>query len=126
MPHQPRPYRPNDPGPWDSPGLVLAVLATLAFGLSWYVAYGRFHLSHRQIIEIGVYSSLAFVAITLAILLPATARSRRETQWPHPPMIISPVRIEREMEKASDLESVALGYDIHGEPWLWPDHIRVM
>ncbi|MEW5976454.1 MAG: type IV secretory system conjugative DNA transfer family protein [Acidobacteriota bacterium] len=126
MKYSPQRYHDTDPGPWDSPGLVLVVLTALAIGLGWYIAHSRFYLSHREITEISLYFCMAFTAMIMVILLPATARRRREKQWPHSPLVISPVRIEREMEKAWDRESVILGYDVHGEPWLWPDRIRVM
>src|ERR1051326_7066139 len=39
---------------------------------------------------------------------------------------MSPSRDERMVAKAWDESAVVLGYDIHGEPWLWPDQVRVM
>jgi hypothetical protein len=39
---------------------------------------------------------------------------------------MSPARDERVVATAWDHGGVVLGYDIHGDPWLWPDHVRVM
>ena len=39
---------------------------------------------------------------------------------------MSPARDERTVAKAWDQGGVVLGYDIHGDPWLWPDQVRVM
>src|SRR3989454_1065165 len=57
---------------------------------------------------------------------PATARSRREKQWPHPPLVLKPAVDEKHCRKAWAENSVVLGYDVHGRPYLWPDRIRVM
>ena len=39
---------------------------------------------------------------------------------------MSPARDERMVATAWDQGGVVLGYDIHGDPWLWPDQVRVM
>jgi hypothetical protein len=39
---------------------------------------------------------------------------------------MSPARDERIVATAWDRGGVVLGYDIHGDPWLWPDQVRVM
>src|SRR6202030_1165939 len=61
-----------------------------------------------------------------AALLYATRRSRREQRKVHPPLVMSPTRDERIVATAWDQGGVVLGYDIHGDPWLWPDQVRVM
>jgi len=53
-------------------------------------------------------------------------RSRRERQWPHPPLLVRPSTDERTTQKAWNESSVILGYDVHGKPWLWSDRVRVM
>ena len=39
---------------------------------------------------------------------------------------MSPKRDEALTRKAWAHDAVVLGYDVHGEPWLWPDKVRVM
>jgi hypothetical protein len=53
-------------------------------------------------------------------------RARREKRKVHPPLVMSPARDERIAETAWDQGGVVLGHDIHGDPWLWPDQVRVM
>src|SRR5258708_35128131 len=68
------------------------------------------------------FSSLLGVTVILA----ATRRSRREMEWPHPPMVVPTRKDERYTHKAWSQDAVVLGYDVHGRPWPWPDSVRVM
>jgi hypothetical protein len=61
-----------------------------------------------------------------ALYLYATRRSRREKRKIHPPLVMNPARDRRFVHKAWEGNAVVLGYDIHGQPWLWPDEVRVM
>src|SRR5271157_4912080 len=79
-----------------------------------------------QIAELACYLTLGGLAIAGSAILIATARSRREKQWPHPPMVVSRKRDERFTAEAWKQDAVVLGYDIHGKPWYWPDRVRVM
>ena len=65
-------------------------------------------------------------AIADSAILIATARSRREKAWPHPPMVVPRKRDEQFTSDAWKQDAVVLGYDIHGQPWHWPDRVRVM
>jgi len=103
---------------------VFAVMV-LILGVS-YIGIHAFHLSHRQMTEIDGYGVLLALGVFFAIWFPATARSRREKQWPHPPLVINPDIDKEHCRKAWAENSVVLGYDIHGNPFLWPDRIRVM
>jgi type IV secretory pathway TraG/TraD family ATPase VirD4 len=102
-------------------GLILAV-----GWFTWYVARERYHLTQQQIAEIAIYLAIAFVSVYAVIYLIATRHSRREKQWPHPPLVISPKKDERNTRQAWGQDAVILGYDVHGKPWLWPDRVRVM
>lgn len=123
--NSPRRYA-DEPGLWDSPGMVLVVLAVGAIWIGWTLAHNRFYLSHRQITEMTFYACLGLASIAVAILLSITGKSRREKEWPHPPLVIAPARMEQHTQVAWGQDSVILGYDIHGHPWLWPDQIRSM
>src|SRR5260370_2884079 len=70
--------------------------------------------------------AFAFPAVLGSSLLIITRRSRREREWPHPRMVISRKRDERITRDGWEQDSVILGYDIHGQPWYWPDQVRVM
>src|SRR5689334_19315240 len=106
--------------------IVIALIGMATFWIGWFIVRDRYHLSNRQIAELASYISLVLLAIIGSAVLIATRRSRREKQWPHPPMVMSPKRDDRFVTEAQKRNSVVLGYDIHGRPWLWPDQVRVM
>ena len=108
---------------WESPALIISVLLLGAVGLIWYIASERFHLRQAQIAELSFYVLLFLSVIVISLLLPLTSRQRREREWPHPPFLIPPAHLERQMKRASEQDAIILGYDIHGTPWLWPDRI---
>ena len=102
----------------------LALMATC--WCAWYVARERYHLTSRQLAEFATYLIIAVSASAGAAILWITRRSRREREWPHPPVAIARKRDEQVIEKAWKRNAVVLGYDIHGQPWYWPDRVRVM
>ncbi len=106
--------------------IVVAGLILAAGWFAWYLARERYHLTQRQIAEIAVYLAIAFVSVYAVTYLLTTGRFRREKEWPHPPLVISPKRDELNTQKAWNKYAVVLGYDVHGKPWLWPDRVRVM
>ena len=92
----------------------------------WYVSRNRYHFTNSQIEEIFSYLVIGALSTGAGAWLLATRRSRREKEWPHPPLVISPKRDERFTQQAWSRDSVVLGHDIHGAPWFWPDKVRVM
>ena len=105
---------------------VIAILILAGAWFGWYLARDRYHLTGSQVAEIACYLLIGTAALYSVVYLLVTARSRRERQWPHPPMVINPRRDERITREAWGQEAVVLGYDVHGKPWLWPDRVRVM
>ncbi len=106
--------------------IVIAGLILAAGWFAWYLARERYHLTQRQIAEMAVYLAIAFVLVYVVTYLVAAGRSGREKPWPHPPLLISPKRDERNTQNAWNQNAVVLGYDVHGKAWLWPDRVRVM
>jgi hypothetical protein len=104
--------------------VALFLMATCWF--AWFVARERYHLSPRQLAELATYLAIAVFAGVANCALWLTRRSRREREWPHPPLAISRKRDERFTREAWQRNAVVLGYDIHGRPWYWPDRVRVM
>ena len=105
---------------------ILFVFAFCAVvGLFSYLGVHAWHFTNRQMIEIDGYIIILALAVFLACWFPLTGRSRREKQWPHPPVVMKPLVDEKQCRKAWAKNSVVLGYDIHGKPFLWPDRIRV-
>src|SRR5712691_1363471 len=105
---------------------VIAGLVLAAVWFAWYLARERYRLTSRQVAELAAYLAMASTAAYSAIYLLATRRSRREKQWPHPPLRIPTKKDQRCTHVAWQNNSVVLGYDVHGKPWYWPDRVRVM
>jgi hypothetical protein len=110
----------------ESAEILIAAVLMFAGWFAWYVGRERYLLTARQLTELATYLVIAGFTLVTTIALWATRRSRREKQWPHPPLAISRKRDERITRQAWDQDSVVLGYDIHGQPWYWPDRVRVM
>jgi hypothetical protein len=122
----PYPYRHHHPPVLESVEIVIALLLMATCWFIWFVARERYHLENRQIAELACYAAVGLVAIVGFSILIATQRSRREKQWPHPPMVVSRKRDEGFTTDAWKQDAVILGYDVHGQPWYWPDKVRVM
>ena len=118
--------RQHHPPVLDSVEILVALLLMATGWLVWYLARERYHLDNRQIGELASYTTLGLLAFGGATILAATARSRREKQWPHPPMAVTPKRDQRFTTEAWGRDAVILGYDVHGKPWYWSDRVRVM
>jgi Type IV secretory system Conjugative DNA transfer len=106
--------------------IVIALLLIVVSWFTWFVARERYHLENRQITELACFTTVGLLAIVGSGIVIATQKSRREKQWPHPPMVMSQKRDERFRADAWKQDAVILGYDIHGRPWYWPDRVRVM
>jgi len=104
--------------------ITVAILGGGWFG--WYIGRERYHFTGRQLTELTCYLLIGIAALYSAFHLLVTERSRRERQWPYPPMVIRSQKDERATRDAWRQQAVVLGYDIHGNPWLWPDRVRVM
>jgi hypothetical protein len=110
----------------ESAEILIAAVLLFAGWFAWYVGRERYFLTARQLTEVATYLIITSFTLVTTGTLWATRRSRREKQWPHPPLAISRKRDERITRQAWDQDSVVLGYDIHGQPWYWPDRVRVM
>src|SRR3984957_3977208 len=110
----------------ESAEIVVALVLMSACWFVWYVARERYYLTSRQLAELATYLITTALAVIGGAILWVTQRSRREKQWPHPPVVISRRRDDRIVREAWQQNAVVLGYDIHGQPWSWPDRVRVM
>jgi len=119
---QPRERRP----PFESYEIILVLLIVGCAWLASYVAQERYRFTHRQLVEFVGYFVIAVAAVCWPAYRLLTARSRREKQWPHPPLAVSAKRDERVTRQAWSQNAVVFGHDVHGKPWLWPDQVRVM
>ena len=106
--------------------IFIAVFVLAGGWFAWYLARERYHMTCRQVAEFACYLAIVVIALYSTAYLLLTKRSRRERQWPHPPLVVRPSTDEQATKKAWDQRAVVLGYDVHGKPWLWPDRVRVM
>jgi len=110
----------------ESAEILIAAVVMFSCWLAWYIGRERYHLTTRQLAEFSTYLIITVFSLASTIALLATRRSRRETDWPHPPLPISRKHDEKITRQAWNHNSVVLGYDIHGQPWHWADRVRVM
>jgi hypothetical protein len=87
--------RQQNPPVLENMEIVVALVLMAVCWFSWYVAHERYNLTNRQIAEVVCYLALGGLAIAGSAILIATARSRREKAWPHPPMVVSRKRDEQ-------------------------------
>ena len=111
-------------GPEDVAGvLVLFTCAVLAF--AWYIAVSRLHLRNQQCLEIFLYVAIMFFGGGLLLAHLVGRRRKREENWPHPAVLIPASTDAATVRDANQSEATLLGYNVHKEPWLWPDIVRM-
>ncbi len=126
MSREPYPHpRGHQPPLSESLPFVVIVVTCLILGLFWLVWTKAYHYTNRQVAEFLTYGIFALAIPVAVIALWATRRTRREKLRVYPPIHIDPNVDEKTVQQAWAGDSVVLGYNIHGEPWLWPDHVRV-
>ena len=110
----------------ETPAFLIAIGACVICAAYWLLLIKVYHFTNRQAVELAAYL-LSVVAILVAgVALHVTRRSRREQRRVQPPLVMAAARDQRLVDKAWAESAVVLGYDIHGDPWLWPDRVRVM
>jgi Type IV secretory system Conjugative DNA transfer len=118
------PPRRFQPGPEEMTGvLVLFACAVLAF--CWYVAVSRLHLLNSQCLELFMDFAVLFFGGGLVIAQLVGKRRKREENWPHPPLFIQSLTDSKIAREANRDAATLLGYNVHKEPWLWPDVVRM-
>jgi hypothetical protein len=110
----------------ENPVILIGLLVVLTFVLFAAVAKYAWYIHDRQLVEGVLWLLLAAVVLYFAVYQLTQSKSDREAAWPKQLPTI-PVRGEKDIiESAWRQNSVVLGYDIHGKPWLWNDDTRVM
>jgi len=118
--------RPVHPPMLESMPAVVVGLILAGFALGAYIGHVRYYFTFAQLFEMFSYVCLIVVGVGVSIWYVATQRSRRENEWTHPPLVVPPEKDDRAARRAWEQNAVILGYNVHGEPWLWPDKVRVM
>ena len=111
-------------GPEDLAG-VIVLLGCAVFGLFWYIAVSRLHLRNDQCLEIFLDCAIVFFGGGLLIAHFAGRRRKREENWPHPAVVVPTAKDAQIATDAHESDSTLLGYNVHKEPWLWPDAVRI-
>ena len=111
-------------GPEDVVGVVV-LLGCAVFGFLWYIAVSRLHLHNDQCLEIFLDCAIVFFGGGLLIAHFAGRRQKREENWPHPAVTIPALKDARIVNDAHQDAATLLGYNVHKEPWLWPDAVRI-
>lgn len=104
--------------------VLLVCVACGALLILLYIATTRWHFSTRQVQEIAAYGLLTFGFLYVLVWHLLTKGRRTREKWP--PFRMSRGRDRKNIEAAWAQDSVVLGYDAVGKPWLWPDPVRVM
>jgi len=105
--------------------VVVSLLFATVF-VYWLVWTRAYHYSDLQAAEFLAYTVLAIAVPGLSILLLAKRKQWRENQRRYPPLVMDPAKDRKHVDRAWKEGGVVLGYDVHGQPWLWPDKVRVM
>ena len=111
-------------GPEDVAGVVV-LLGCAVFGFFWYIAVSRLHLRNDQCLEIFLDCAILFFGGGLIVAHFAGRKTKREENWPHPPIAIPAIKESRILSNAHEDAATLLGYNVHKEPWLWPDAVRI-
>src|ERR1700741_4323287 len=110
----------------ESAALVLSVSAIVVLAAAYYILATRFHVRPAQLIELSLYALYGLVGAVSVTWYFATLRRRREENWPHPSLFINQAKDRQAVSEAYKQNSIVLGYDVHGKPWLWSDATRVL
>ena len=111
-------------GPEDVAGVVV-LLGCAVLGFFWYVSVSRLHLHNDQCLEIFLDCAIVFFGGGLLIAHFAGRRRKREENWPHPAVVVPTAKDAQIATDAHESDSTLLGYNVHKEPWLWPDAVRI-
>ena len=110
----------------DSLAFSLAIVGVTVLAFCYYILATRFHIHPAQLVELSLYALYTLVSALSVTWYFVTLRRRREANWPHPPLFISQAKDRKAIASACEQNSIVLGYNVHGEPWFWPDATRVM
>ncbi len=111
-------------GPEDLAGVVV-LLGCAIFGLFWYIAVSRLHLRNDQCLEMFLDCAIVFFGGSLIVAHFAVRKQRREENWPHPAIAVPATKETKIVGQAHSDAATLLGYNVHKEPWTWPDAVRI-
>jgi hypothetical protein len=83
------------------------------------------HLRNAQCLEIFLNGAILFFGGGLIIAQLVGRRKKREENWPHPAIVVKTSKDAEMVRDANQSGATLLGYNVHKEPWLWPDTVRM-
>lgn len=113
-------------GQEESLAFALAVAGVIVMAAGYYILWDRFHFRLAQLIALSLCALYGLTWVVATVWYYATLRRRREQNWPHPPLYICAEKDRKAVALANKEDAIVLGYNVHGEPWYWPDSTRVM
>lgn len=116
--------RPAPRGGEDPVGIIVLGGCALV-AVFWYLAVSRLHLRNSQCLELFLDVAIGLFGSGLILSDLIGRRLRREESWPHPVLHVSGAVDEKNLLRARNEGSTLLGYNVHQEPWFWPDSIRL-
>lgn len=115
--------RSTTPSADDIIGAVILLGCAICAGL-WYVAVSRLRMTNAQCLEIFCYAVISLFGLMLVLSHFIGRRVRKESHWPHPPLLVAASKDQKIVDGARQAGATVLGYNVHGEPWFWPDAVR--
>lgn len=116
--------RPAPRGSEDAAGVVVLGGCALVAAF-WYIGVSRLHLRNALCLELFLDLAIALFGTGLILSDFIGRRQRREDSWPHPALHVPGETDEKNLSSAQEEGSTLLGYTVHGEPWFWPDSVRL-
>jgi hypothetical protein len=116
--------RQSQSGPEDLASVVVLGFCALV-GVFWYVAVSRLHLRNAQCLEIFLDLAVSLFGLVPVLSHLIGRRAKREENWPHPAITIPGNKDPSIVENANRNQATVLGYNVHREPWLWRDSVRM-
>ena len=94
-------------------------------GFCWYVAVSRLHLRNPSASKSSSNGAILFFGGGLIAAQLVGRRKKREENWPHPAIVVKASKDAEIVRDANQSGATLLGYNVHKEPWLWPDMVRM-
>ena len=89
------------------------------------IAVSRFTCTTPSVLR---YFSIAPFCFSAGVSLSrswSAAGKKREENWPHPAIPVAGSKDAEIVRRAGEDGATVLGYNVHKEPWLWPDIVRM-
>lgn len=104
---------------------VIVLIGCACVAALWFLGVTRLHLRNSQCLELLLDIAICAFGSGLLFSEIVGRRARVEESWPHPTLHV-PARIdEKHLCRAQGDGATLLGYNVHGDPWLWPDSVRL-